>query len=40
MAGYEAGCDKAKPRMYRKVLEILKVKPEKAVWIGDYVQMI
>jgi FMN phosphatase YigB (HAD superfamily) len=35
MTGYEAGCDKSNPRMYRKVLEILKVKPEEAVMIGD-----
>jgi len=35
MTGYEAGCDKTNPRMYRKVLEILNVKPEEAVMIGD-----
>jgi HAD superfamily hydrolase (TIGR01549 family) len=35
MTGYEAGCDKSNPRMYRKVLEILKVKPEEAVMVGD-----
>jgi FMN phosphatase YigB (HAD superfamily) len=35
MSGYEAGCDKSNPEMYRKVLEILKVKPEEAVMIGD-----
>jgi putative hydrolase of the HAD superfamily len=35
MTGYEAGCDKTNPKMYRKVLEILNVKPEEAVMIGD-----
>lgn len=35
MTGYEAGCDKTNPRMYRKVLEVLNVKPEEAVMIGD-----
>jgi putative hydrolase of the HAD superfamily len=35
MTGYEAGCDKTNPKMYRKVLEILDVKPEEAVMIGD-----
>jgi HAD superfamily hydrolase (TIGR01549 family) len=35
MTGYEAGCDKTNPRMYRRVLEILNVKSEEAVMIGD-----
>jgi len=35
MTGYEAGCDKTNPRMYRKVLETLNVRPEEAVMIGD-----
>jgi HAD superfamily hydrolase (TIGR01549 family) len=35
MTGYEAGCDKTNPKMYKKVLEILNVKPEEAVMIGD-----
>jgi HAD superfamily hydrolase (TIGR01549 family) len=35
MTGYEAGCDKTNPEMYRKVLEILDVRPEEAVMIGD-----
>lgn len=39
MTGYEAGCDKTNPKMYRKVLEILNVKPEEAVMIGDYVKV-
>lgn len=39
MTGYEAGCDKTNPRMYRKVLEILNVKPEEAVMIGDDVKV-
>jgi len=33
--GCEAGCDKTNPKMYRKVLEILNVRPEEAVMIGD-----
>jgi putative hydrolase of the HAD superfamily len=37
MTGYEAGCDKSNPKMYRRVLEILAVKPEEAVMIGDNV---
>jgi HAD superfamily hydrolase (TIGR01549 family) len=39
MTGYEAGCDKTNPRMYRKVLEILNVKPQEAVMIGDNVEI-
>jgi putative hydrolase of the HAD superfamily len=35
MTGYEARCDKTNPKMYRKVLEILNVRPEQAVMIGD-----
>jgi len=35
MTGYEAGCDKTNPKMYRKVLETLEVKPNEAVMIGD-----
>jgi putative hydrolase of the HAD superfamily len=35
MTGYEAGCDKTNSKMYRKVLEILNVRPEEAVMIGD-----
>jgi putative hydrolase of the HAD superfamily len=38
MTGYEAGCDKTNPRMYRKILEALNVRPEEAVMIGDDVQ--
>lgn len=38
MTGYEAGCDKTNPRMYRKILEDLNVRPEEAVMIGDDVQ--
>jgi HAD superfamily hydrolase (TIGR01509 family) len=37
MTGYQARCDKSNPKMYRKVLEILDVKPEEAVMIGDNV---
>ncbi len=39
MTGYEAKCDKTNPKMYRKVLEILKVKPEEAVMIGDNIEI-
>jgi len=39
MTGFEAGCDKTNPKMYRKVLEILKVKPDDAVMIGDNLQV-
>jgi len=35
MTGREAGCDKSNPNMYRKVLELLKVKPQEAIMIGD-----
>ena len=35
MTGFEAGCDKTNPKMHRKVLEILNVRPEEAVMIGD-----
>lgn len=35
VTGYEAGCEKTNPRMYRKALEFLKVKPNEAVMIGD-----
>ncbi|MGC8934945.1 MAG: HAD family hydrolase [Thermoproteota archaeon] len=35
MTGYEAGCDKSNPKMYKKTLEILNVKPEEAVMVGD-----
>jgi putative hydrolase of the HAD superfamily len=35
MTGYEAKCDKSNPRMYKKVLEILNVKPGEAIMIGD-----
>ncbi|MFQ6074257.1 MAG: HAD family hydrolase [Candidatus Bathyarchaeia archaeon] len=39
MTGYEAGCDKTNLKMYRKILETLKVKPNEAVMIGDDVQV-
>ncbi|RLF15370.1 MAG: hypothetical protein DRN06_06005 [Thermoprotei archaeon] len=35
MTGYEAGCDKSNPRMYRRTLKILGVKAEEAVMVGD-----
>jgi HAD superfamily hydrolase (TIGR01549 family) len=39
MTGYEAGCDKSNPRMYRRILEILGVEPQEAVMIGDETQL-
>ena len=39
MTGYEAGCDKANPKMYRKVLEVLNVKPEETFMIGDDIEI-
>jgi FMN phosphatase YigB (HAD superfamily) len=39
MTGYEAKCDKTNPKMYIKVLEILKIKPDEAVMIGDNIQI-
>jgi len=35
MTGFEAGCDKTNPKMYKKTLETLKVAPSEAVMIGD-----
>ncbi|MFQ5837365.1 MAG: HAD family hydrolase [Thermoplasmata archaeon] len=35
MTGYEARCDKSNPRMYKKLLEVLRVMPEESVVIGD-----
>lgn len=39
MTGYEAKCDKSNPKMYQKVLEILRVKPHETVMIGDNLQL-
>jgi putative hydrolase of the HAD superfamily len=39
MTGYEAKCDKSNQKMYKKVLEILGVKPDEAVMIGDNIQL-
>ncbi|RLE66517.1 MAG: hypothetical protein DRJ47_02265 [Thermoprotei archaeon] len=39
MTGFEAGCDKSNPRIYKRVLEILDVKPGRAVMIGDNVYL-
>jgi len=39
MTGYEARCDKSNPKMYQRVLEILRVKPLEAVMIGDNIQL-
>jgi HAD superfamily hydrolase (TIGR01549 family) len=39
MTGYEAGCDKSNPKMYKKTLEILNVAPSEAVMIGDHLEI-
>lgn len=39
MTGYETRCDKTNPKMYRRVLEILQVKPGNAVMIGDTLEV-
>lgn len=39
MTGFEAGCDKSNPRMYRRVLKILEVSPREAVMIGDNISI-
>ena len=39
MTGYEAQCDKSNPKMYQKVLKILRVKPHEAIMIGDNIQL-
>lgn len=39
MTGYEAGCDKSNPKMYLKVLDVLNVKPQEAIMVGDDVQL-
>lgn len=35
VTGYEAGCEKSNPKMFKRTLEILNVKPGEAVMIGD-----
>ncbi|MGQ4915713.1 MAG: HAD family hydrolase [Candidatus Asgardarchaeia archaeon] len=35
MTGYEARCEKSNPKMYKKTLEILRVKAKEAIMIGD-----
>lgn len=37
MTGYEAGCDKSNPKMYKRLLEVLGVESDEAVMIGDSV---
>jgi HAD superfamily hydrolase (TIGR01509 family) len=39
ITSYETGYDKSNPKMYQKALEILKVKPQEAVMIGDDPQL-
>jgi HAD superfamily hydrolase (TIGR01549 family) len=39
MTGFEARCDKTNPKMYQKTLEILKVKPEETVMVGDNMEV-
>lgn len=35
VTGYEARCEKTNPKMYKKTLEFVEVKPNEAVMIGD-----
>lgn len=35
ITGYEVGCEKSNPRMFKRTLEILNVRPTAAVMIGD-----
>jgi len=35
VTGYEAGCEKSNPKMFKRTLEILNVRPSEAVMIGD-----
>jgi FMN phosphatase YigB (HAD superfamily) len=35
MDGFEAGCEKSNPLMYRKTLRVLQVHPSQATMIGD-----
>jgi len=35
VTGYETRCEKSNPKMFRRTLEILNVKPSEAVMIGD-----
>lgn len=37
--GYEAGCEKSNPRIYRRILKALQVEPEEAVVIGDNIEL-
>jgi len=39
ITGCEVGCDKSNPRMYLKALELVGVKPEECVVVGDDVQL-
>ena len=35
VTGYEARCEKSNPKMFKRTLEMLNVKPSEAVMIGD-----
>lgn len=39
ITGFEAGCDKSNPKMYLKAIEMLRVKPQEAIMIGDDFQL-
>ena len=39
MTGFEAGCDKSNPKMYLKALEMLRIRPQEAIVIGDDFQL-
>jgi putative hydrolase of the HAD superfamily len=37
--GYEAGCEKSNPRMYRRIMDALDVEPGETVVIGDDIDL-
>lgn len=37
--GYEAGCEKSNPRMYRRIMDALGVEPGETVVIGDDIDL-
>ena len=37
--GYEAGCDKSNPKMYRTIIERFEVSPQEAIVVGDDIDL-
>lgn len=37
--GYEAGCEKSNPKMYKRILKRLKVSPPETMVIGDNIEL-